>query len=120
MRQSKNGSGKGWAASDQQAARWFAAVDRGVMTLEERAAYEHWLSQAANRAAIARLEKIWARLDIAQDLFSTATGRTQTIGGGLQSRFAMIAAMLVAAAVSLPALMLTNGSWWTTLDWWSR
>ena len=50
----------------RDAARWFAVRRRGVMTVEERALYAVWVSDADNVSAMARLEQAWQTLGAAE------------------------------------------------------
>ncbi|HMA50929.1 MAG TPA: FecR domain-containing protein [Magnetospirillaceae bacterium] len=43
----------------EEAARWFAVLRRNVMTVDERQSFDHWMADAANRAALAQVEHGW-------------------------------------------------------------
>lgn len=43
-----------------EAARWFAARRRNIMTIEEREEFERWSSDAENREALRLAERAWA------------------------------------------------------------
>jgi ferric-dicitrate binding protein FerR (iron transport regulator) len=107
-----------------EAAKWFAASRRGVMTLDERQAYELWRNQPANAAAMRRFTNVWDMLDGVSGprVERQPAGRNAP---GLEKRVvarsALIAATFVAillGAGSLP--QLGPSSSWTELDWWSR
>lgn len=102
----------------EEAARWFAIVHRGLMTQDERAAFQTWLHDAVNAAAFDRLEVIW------QDLGGVGAVEPQAdsipADSVISSRPARFAAMLSAASLLFGVLYRFDGSWWTTLDWWSR
>ena len=105
----------------EDAARWFAVLRRGVMSIEERAAYETWRRDHANRAAMSELEEIWNALGLVED----RALETESLGTGSARRGRLTRPALVAAmcAVSLAiGLMSYNGqnSFWTTLDWTDR
>lgn len=92
---------------DRDAADWFAARQRGVMSVEERLLYQAWLRNPSNKNAMRELDKVWSML-----------------GGGAiaapQGRAAMVAAMC-AASVLIGVLSLgTNSHFWTALDWTNR
>jgi ferric-dicitrate binding protein FerR (iron transport regulator) len=99
---------------DEQAARWFAASRRGAMLQEERAAYEEWRRDPENTARLAELQAIWRDLE-PQPFVSDLSVRPAPVRHRRQ-----FATMI--AFVSLTATILTriDGSWWNTLDWWSR
>ncbi len=59
----------------EEAARWFAARRRGVMTVEERDRYETWARDAVNVSAMARLERTWAAVGVAEGQLHKAVRR---------------------------------------------
>lgn len=102
------------------ASRWFAARRRGVMTLDERAAYAEWLRDSANADAMAELERVWAVAGIAAPHIPRETAED-----GVPRQSAVVRSALVAAmcAVSIGIAVLSyNGTpaFWTTLDWADR
>lgn len=106
------------ADSEEEAARWFAVLDRGVMTLAEREAYESWRSVPANAASLARFQALWERIGTARP--DIAARSEAPVPAAPRMGLPRVAAVFIAASVTLPAFLLTNGTWWTTLDWWSR
>ena len=100
------------------AAAWFAVLRRGLMTPEERAGYELWRAKTRNAQAMEELDRIWSQLGPIGGN-SSADSRAGGRSPGL-SRSARLAAMLSAASIMVSVLYRLNGSWWTTLDWWSR
>src|SRR5215813_11231878 len=101
------------ADCEDEAARWFAALRRGLMTQDERAAFERWRSDPANAAALADLQRIWLMLE-------PARAAEMPVSGDAFPRTARLAAMLSAASLAIVVLSRLDSPWWTTLDWWSR
>jgi ferric-dicitrate binding protein FerR (iron transport regulator) len=103
----------------QDAAHWFAARRRGVMSLEERRDFNSWMGDRANAAALAEMERVWTCLDGADLQFADAKApppRRTT----LRANRALVAAMCV---VSLGIGILSysgDAQFWTTLDWTDR
>jgi len=105
----------------EEAARWFAARHRGVMTLEERARYQAWAGDAANSLAMARLERVWSELELAQESLPDAI--RQSVPAPPLSRLARSALLAAMCAVSLGIGVLSysdNTGFWTTLNWTDR
>jgi ferric-dicitrate binding protein FerR (iron transport regulator) len=112
----------GMSAEDRlrEAARWFAVRRRGVMTVEERALYETWVSDANNVSAMERLEQAWAAMGAAEHRMR-ATG--QAPSPPPRSRLARPALLAAMCAVSLGIGVLSyadNTGFWTTLNWTDR
>ena len=108
---------------EDEAARWFAASRRGLMTQDERVAYESWRRNPANAAALAELQSIWLMLAPEADDPRAADDRVElepVSRGAVISRTARVAAMLSAASIAIAVLTRLDSPWWTTLDWWSR
>jgi len=109
------------SARRQEAARWFAASRRGVMSLEERAAYARWRSDAANAATLAEFEQVWHAVQqqgVASGSHAEAVSLPQR--GKRLARPALVAAM---CAVSLVIGVLSysgDSQFWTALDWTAR
>jgi ferric-dicitrate binding protein FerR (iron transport regulator) len=104
----------------QEAARWFAARRRGVMTVEERALYEVWVSDAHNSSAMTRLEQAWAMVG-AVEHHMRETG--QTPSAPQRSRLARPALLAAMCVVSLGIGVLSyadDTGFWTTLNWTDR
>ena len=106
----------------QEAARWFAASRRGVMSLEERAAYARWRSDAANAATLAEFEQVWHAVEQIQGVASGSHAEAVTLPqrGKRFARPALVAAM---CAVSLVIGVLSysgDSQFWTALDWTAR
>lgn len=107
-------------ANEEEAALWFARRRRGVMTLEERAAFEAWRGEPANAAAIAEFESVWESLQAAQEAFRPEMAPAPSQRRSGIARTALLAA---ACAASLGLGVLSyNGhhDFWTNLDWVER
>lgn len=100
----------------ERAAYWFAAQRRGMMTIEERAAYAAWLEVPENAALMAQMDAAWAGLAPLKEHFAPARRRPAKL-----SRMAMVAVVCI-ASLGLGLLSSTGGNndFWTTLDWSSR
>jgi ferric-dicitrate binding protein FerR (iron transport regulator) len=108
-------------SGQEEAARWFAASRRGVMTIEERAAYAAWRSDAANAAAIAEFERVWDALELVRDRYSEGT--IEGAAAPRSRRFVRPALVAAMCAVSLVigVLSYSGGTpFWTALDWTDR
>jgi ferric-dicitrate binding protein FerR (iron transport regulator) len=110
------------ATRRQEAARWFAASRRGVMSIEERAAYARWRSDAVNAATLAEFEQVWHAVDKIQGLVAGGHPEAATLPqrGTRFARPALVAAM---CAVSLAIGVLSysgDSQFWTALDWTAR
>jgi transmembrane sensor len=104
----------------EQAALWFARRRRGVMTLEERAAFESWRREPANAAAMAEQERVWEALHIAQPHIAPATASTSSIARARVARPALFAVMC-AASIAVGVISYSgNHDFWTNLDWVER
>jgi transmembrane sensor len=104
----------------EEAARWFAARRRGVMTVEERDRYEIWARDAVNVSAMARLERTWAAVGVAEGQLHKAVRRPAPPPRSRLARSALLAAM---CAVSLGIGVLSYSDetgFWTTLNWTDR
>jgi transmembrane sensor len=104
----------------QEAARWFAARRRGVMTVDERALYEVWVSDADNVSAMARLEQAWALVGAAEPRMR---GLGQASSRPARSRLARPALLAAMCVVSLGIGVLSyadDTGFWTTLNWTDR
>lgn len=104
----------------REAARWFAARRRGVMTVEERALYEVWVSDANNVSAMARMEQTWATVGAAEHRIG---GPGQAPSQPPRSRLARSALLAAMCAVSLGIGVLSyadDTGFWTTLNWTDR
>jgi len=51
-----------------EAAAWFAALRRGPMTLDERAAFDAWRSDPKNQAALAGMHELWGEMSALREL----------------------------------------------------
>jgi ferric-dicitrate binding protein FerR (iron transport regulator) len=102
----------------EDAARWFAARRRGVMTLEECAAHEKWLASGANRAAMTEMEGLWAALEGAGERNSDIARDAELAS---QSWHKIMVAVMCVISLGIGALSYTgNPSFWTSLDWTNR
>lgn len=109
-------------APQEEAARWFAASRRGVMTLEERAAYAAWRSKPANAAAFAEFERVWDALELVRDRYSDDDAAAGS-SASPRVRFARPALVAAMCAVSLVIGVLSysgDSQFWTVLDWTAR
>jgi len=103
---------------NEEAARWFAALRRGVMSLEERAAYNGWIAEPKHAAKLRELESTWALLEMAGPrLTGSAAPRPR------RPRPARAMMLAVACVASLGIGVMSYGGdtqFWTTLDWSNR
>lgn len=107
-------------AHREEAALWFAKRRRGVMALEERAAFQAWNASPANAAAMAELEETWAALQMAQGHIGPAPAFVPQARVPKIARSALLAAM---CAVTIGAGVISysgNRDFWTSLDWVDR
>ena len=105
------------AANEEAAALWFAKCRRGVMAVEERAAFEAWRRDAANAAALGELERVWDLLENGQAHIAPAPAPMA------RQRIARSALLAVMCAVSIGIGAISysgNHEFWTTLDWVER
>jgi len=101
----------------EEASRWFAALRRGVMSLEERSQFNAWKQSARNATALVEMEKTWAMLGA---LSTSSTSALQPPHHRQHTRKAML---LAACVASLSIGILSYGAdspFWTTLDWATR
>lgn len=106
----------------EEAARWFAATRRGVMSLEERAAYAAWRSNRVNAAAMADFERVWQSLELVRDRYSDDVP-DRAVQHSPQRWFARPALVAAMCAVSLVIGVLSysgDSHFWTALDWTDR
>lgn len=89
----------------EEAARWFAKLHRGVMTLEERGEYQRWIAAKANRAAMSEMEELWGTME------GTPPPRL--------ARKVVLAAICASLGIALLTLT-SNAAFWTSLDWANR
>ncbi len=103
------------------AARWFAAQRRGVMSIEERAAFESWRRDTRNAAAMAAMERSWEMLKALEGEFAEGAAMpAPSIARRHPARPVLVAA---ACALSLVIGALSysgHSAFWTTLDWTDR
>lgn len=96
--------------ASETAARWLARRDRGLSEAE-RVAYEQWLNEKpAHAAAIARVERSWARLDALRSL-APAPGApvdADLLAPRRRRTWIWPSALAAAAALAVAAL-----SWWS-------
>src|SRR5258708_4340004 len=108
-------------SSSEEAAFWLAVLRRGVMTLDERSAYQAWRQHGRNAVAMAEMERLWRSLDIAQNNYAERQTEIMPIRRrGNAARSTLVAAMCV---VSLGIGVLSYSSesgFWTNLDWTDR
>ena len=105
-------------ATEEAAALWFAKSRRGVMALEERAAFEAWQREPANAAALAEMEHVWNLLNDAQAPIARPAAAPV-----IRHRMARSALLAVMCAVFIGIGVISysgNHQFWTTLDWVER
>jgi transmembrane sensor len=105
-------------ATEDAAARWFAKCRRGVMALEERAAFDAWRREPANAAALAEMERAWDLMGDAQ-----SPPRLAPMPAVPGQRIARSALLAVVCAVSIGIGVISysgNHAFWTALDWVER
>jgi ferric-dicitrate binding protein FerR (iron transport regulator) len=103
-----------------EAARWFAVLHRKVMTLDERATYERWLADAANKAAMAEMDRVWAILQSAAPEEGADGNAASRRTAFAVTRNVMVG---VVSAISLSIVVLSfagHSGFWTSLDWLNR
>jgi len=104
---------------EEEAAGWFAKRRRGMMTLEEHAAYEAWRRHPANAAAMAEFERVWSVLDGAGG-YSNPMPEPAMHHRALFRRSALLAVMcLVSLGLGVVSYSGDSG-FWTELDWVER
>lgn len=108
-------------AREEEAVRWFAALRRGVMSVEEREAFEAWRRDRQNRSVFAEIERNWDALESLRDCFAgTQNDLADSAGPEKFARPALVAAMC-ALSLFIGVLSYTgNESFWTALDWTAR
>jgi transmembrane sensor len=105
---------------EEKAALWFARRRRGVMSLEERAAFESWRRDPANAAAMAEQERVWQALHIAQGHIAPASTSAHPVSRARVARPALLAVMC-AASIAIGVISFSgNHDFWTNLDWVER
>ena len=102
----------------EEAARWFAILHRGVMTLEERDAYERWVTGETHRLAMADMHRVWALVEADRPIPRVPALARGAIHSPSACRI-MIGAMC-AISVGLMALSCVHVAFWTSLDWVTR
>jgi ferric-dicitrate binding protein FerR (iron transport regulator) len=99
----------------EEAARWFTILHRGVMTLEERAVYERWLTKEPHRRALAEMQQVWDMFEAPRHSLASAPA----LDPAQPARKVMVASMCVVSLCIL-ALSYAHTSFWTSLDWVTR
>jgi ferric-dicitrate binding protein FerR (iron transport regulator) len=104
----------------EEAARWFAARRRGVMTVEERARYQAWFGDPANASAMAQLDRAWSALGAVEDRLLDAMREPAPQPRSRYARSALLAAMCV-VSLGIGVLSYSDDTgFWTTLNWTDR
>jgi transmembrane sensor len=93
-----------------EAAQWFAALRRGVMSLEERAAYEAWAARRENQNSMAAMENLWSMLD----------GTPKSSDLPRRTRMAIVSAICACSLVIGTISIVADTQFWTKLDWTNR
>jgi ferric-dicitrate binding protein FerR (iron transport regulator) len=103
------------------AARWFAAQRRGVMSIEEREALDHWRRDGRNAAAMADIERRWEMLKSLEREFSDGAALPAASVARRNPARPMLVAAVCALSLVIGALSYGGHSaFWTTLDWTDR
>jgi transmembrane sensor len=106
--------------NDEEAAFWFAKRRRGVMSLEQRAAFDAWRQVPANAAAMAEQERVWQALQIAQGHIGPELASAPLPRRTRMARPALLAVMC-AASIAIGVISYSgNHDFWTNLDWVER
>lgn len=74
----------------QQAAQWFAVQRRGMMSLDERLAFDAWRADPLHQAALNRIHEVWGELSTVGEMVRSPSRRLRR-----PSRRAVMAAVLV-------------------------
>jgi ferric-dicitrate binding protein FerR (iron transport regulator) len=98
------------AIVDEEAARWFAALRRGVMPIGERAEYEAWLRKRENRDALITMDRLWSLLE----------GVTKAAPLSRRTCAILVAVIVVSTIAVAGISSLSHHQFWTTLDWTDR
>jgi transmembrane sensor len=85
----------------EEAARWFAARRRNLMTLEERAEFERWAAIAENRSALESMERAWRTVGTLTPHSSAATPELLQINYGRRTMLRWAGSALAASAAGL-------------------
>lgn len=101
-----------------EAARWFAARRRGMMALEECSAYDHWLADDTNYAALCDMERLWTVLD---QVSATESGMVPSMlaPARMSRKFMFAVASIVAFGIGILSV-IGPSAFWTSLDWVNR
>lgn len=103
----------------EEAARWFAVLHRGVMTLEERATYERWVADETHRLAMADMHRVWALVEAGRGPIQLVSASGRDAIHSPAARRIMLGAMC-AISVGLVVLSCAQAPFWTALDWVTR
>jgi transmembrane sensor len=83
----------------EEAAAWFAALRRGPMSLEERAAFDAWRADPRNQAALHGMHELWGEVSAIKELGvgvpSPAAARWRRLAAGLAVAVALGGASLL-------------------------
>jgi len=101
-----------------EAARWFAVSRRGVMSLEERSAWQAWMRIPANRRAFSEMKSTWDALETAGTKVSRAYAHEKT--RRRPARAMMLAVACIASLGIGIASYDNDAQFWTSLDWSNR
>ena len=106
---------------ETDAARWFAAQRRGVMSIEERAAFEAWRRDSRNAAAMAAMERSWEMLKALESEFAEGAAVPAAAVARHHPARPVLVAAVCALSLVIGALSYSGHSaFWTTLDWTDR
>jgi transmembrane sensor len=106
--------------NEDEAALWFAIRRRGVMSLEERAAFDSWQREPANAAAMTELEHAWAMLQLAQGHIGPKPAPAHPVSTPRVAASALLA-VVCAASIAIGVISYSgNHDFWTSLDWVDR
>jgi transmembrane sensor len=100
----------------EEAARWFAARRRNVMTLEERAEFERWSAIAQNRSALESMERAWRTVGALTPDSSAATSEPPQSNYGRRTMLRLAGSALAASAAGVFFANRAGLLRWSTWD----
>src|SRR5579872_7187327 len=103
-----------------EAARWFARLRRGVMTVEARAEYDVWSANPENAPAMEEIERAWVLIGLTNADADEGLARRTRIERRTFARTALLALMCVVSLGLGVVSYSGHSSFWTKLDWVER
>lgn len=104
-------------STSEEAARWFTVLRRGVMTLEERSAYDLWIEDSSHRSAMAEMQRVWQMFEAVHDSSAPQAARQDQAARSLRK---VMVAVMCAVSLGLVALSCVHTPFWTSLNWVTR